>query len=219
MYFEAILFTTRLFLWLAGIVGGVFFLRLSPRYKLITSYIFLGIGIDLLTEYFIDLFAYNLFLLPAFSFFELLIFTVLYLRFFLGKSSPSIFVFALSLFGLIFLDIVYLCDLYNAANFYALSKVVSDVGIVSFCLIYFWKVLKGLVPINKDMLLLNALFLFYFSVNFLIFGSINFLINESLQLVNPFWTLNLLSAIILYSIMTYMIWQHGSNQRILPYGS
>ncbi|WP_264789307.1 hypothetical protein [Aureispira anguillae] len=120
--------------------------------------------------------------------------------------------------GLILLDFLFLCDLFNAETFYAFSKVIADLTIIILCLIYYWKVLKEEMPIDKELLLLNSGFISYFSINCFIFLSINFLINESLDLVTPFWTLNALSALFLYLFLTYMIWQHGKIQKISPFG-
>jgi hypothetical protein len=218
MYIETIWKAVEVSMCVAGLSSCFFYKNLDSHYRFINIYIWLGVLIDLLTTYFMKSTGYNLFLLPIYSFAELAIFSSIYLRFFLKGENAVLKSLLLLAHGLILLDFLFLCDLFNAETFYAFSKVVADIAIVVLCLKYFSNILKEETPIKKELLLLNSVFIGYFSINSIIFLSINFLVNESLDLVTPFWVLNALSALFLYSFLTYMIWQHGRTQKTLPSG-
>lgn len=218
MYTEFFLVSSELAMYIAGLSSFYFYKKLIPQYKLIGVYIWLSIIIDLFTAYFMKSTGYNLFLLPIYSLIELAIFSCIYIRFFLKKNTPLLQGILLLTHSLIILDFLFLCDLFNSKTFYAFSKVVADVTIILLCLNYYWSTLKEETPINKELLLLNSVFIGYFSINCLIFLSINFLVNESLDLVTPFWLLNAISVLFLYLFLTYMIWQHGKIQKISPSG-
>lgn len=205
-------------MFMAGVSICYLIKQLPQLYKLIGIYIGLSILVELLTTYLMKSTGYNLFLLPIYSFAELVIFSSIYLRFFLKGENAVLKGLLLLAHGLILLDFLFLCDLFNAETFYAFSKVVADIAIVVLCLKYFSNILKEETPIKKELLLLNSVFIGYFSINSIIFLSINFLVNESLDLVTPFWVLNALSALFLYSFLTYMIWQHGRTQKTSPSG-
>jgi len=202
---------------IAGVSACYLIKQLPQLYKLIGIYIGLSILVELLTTYFMRSTGYNLFLLPIYSFAELAIFSTIYLRFFL-KGEKIIQGLLVLAHALILLDFLFLCDLFNAKTFYAFSKVIADIAIVLLCLRYYWAILKEEMPIDKELLLLNSVFIGYFSINSIIFLSINFLVNESLNLVTPFWILNALSALFLYLFLTYMIWQHGKTPKTSPSG-
>jgi len=219
MLFSITVYSARIFLWLAGIVGCSLFPKLKGLYRLITIYLLLAIGIDVVNKFLQLSSGYNLFVLPIYSLIEFFIFSILYILFFLNKSTKWLVLFIIVVHGLIFLDIASLANLYNAKTFYAFSKVVADAGIILFCLFYYFKILKGKEKINKEMFTLNSIFIAYYSINIIIFLSINFLVNESKSIVDPFWILNAVSASLLYLSLTYMIWQHGKTQKTLPSGS
>lgn len=216
---EVIWILTRVTLWISGSIGLVTYSRLSPIYKLIVAYILLAIGGDLTSTFFEKNGGYNLFVIPIYSFLELTLFSSLYYLYFIKSKSKLLLGFTLLMHSLILLDIIFLADFFNAKTFYAFGKVTTDLTIVIFCLVYYWKTIKGDQPINKELFRLNSIFISYFLINLLIFLSINFLINESLHLVNPFWMLNALSALFLYLFLTYMIWQHGKTPKTSHFGS
>lgn len=218
MYTEYLLITTEIAMCMAGISTCYLYKKLPTLYKFMGTYIWFSILIDLLTAYFMKSTGYNLFLLPIYSFAELAIFSTIYLRFFLKGENAVLKSLLLLAHGLILLDFLFLCDLFNAETFYAFSKVVADIAIVILCLKYFSNILKEETLINKELLLLNSVFVGYFFINSITFLSANFLVNESLDLVTPFWVLNALSALFLYSFLTYMIWQHGRIQKTSPSG-
>jgi hypothetical protein len=143
---------------------------------------------------------------------------MIYLSSFIKEKKVVLQSFLLLAHCLIILDFLFLCDLFNTKTFYAFSKVVADLAIVVLCLKYYSAILKEEVSVNKELLVLNSVFIGYFSINSILFLSINFLVNESLDLVTPFWVLNALSALFLYLFLTYMIWQHGRTQKTLPSG-
>lgn len=214
MYKASIFLATRIVLWFAGILGCLLYKTLTKKYQLIIVYILLALSIDCFAFLLKKNALYNLFLLPVYSFIELAIFSKVYKDYFIKDYRLLLNVFTVFIHSLILLDVAFLCDFFNAKTFYAFSKVITDIGIITFCLLYYWKSLKEDQIINKELLLLNAGFLCYFSINLLIFLSMNFLINASLHLVDPFWILNALSALFLYLFLIYMIWRYGRNPKL-----
>lgn len=214
MFSEIILNSAEWSLYILGITCCYYYRQLTPIYQYLSFYIWFTILTNFMGVYL----NYNLFLLPIYSFAELAIFSSIYLRFFLKGENLVLKGLLLFAHGLILLDFLFLCDLFNAETFYAFSKVVTDIAIVVLCLKYFSNILKEETLINKELLLLNSVFVGYFFINSITFLSANFLVNESLDLVTPFWVLNALSALFLYSFLTYMIWQHGRTQKTSPSG-
>jgi len=214
MFSETILTSAEWSLYIVGIICLFVYKQITPKYRYLSFYIWVTILINLMGVYL----HYNLFLLPIYSFVELAIFSIIYLRFFFREKNIVLQSLLLLAHALILLDFLFLCDLFNAKTFYAFSKVVTDITIVLLCLKYYLTILKEETPIDKELFLLNSVFIGYFSINSIIFLSINFLINESLDLVTPFWILNALSALFLYSFLTYMIWLHGKIQKTSPSG-
>ena len=215
---EMIWMATRITLWVAGVVGCMRYFQLSPKYKLLTMYLLLGVATDLTGTYFENDSGYNLFLIPIYSLIELSIFSALYYFFFLEQKKRFLLFGIPLMLGFIVLDIFFLCDLFNAKTFYAFGKVISDFTIIGLCFFYYWKVLMGEQAINRELFILNTVFLSYFLINALIFLSINFLINEAFYLVDPFWAANALTALLLYAFLTYMIWQDGKTRKALHSG-
>lgn len=217
MYLDIFFKTSELSIFLAGIISCFFYKKLPNIYKLISLYIWWGACINCLGIYFKNT-GYNLFLVPIYSFIELAIFSYIYIYIFFKKTS---FLYKGLIFlahSLIILDFLFLYDLFNAKTFDAFNKVVSDVTIILLCLRYYSSILKEETPINKELILLNSVFIGYFSINCLIFLSMNFLVNESRDLVIPFWLLNAFSILSLYMFFIYMIWQHGKTQKVSPSG-
>lgn len=205
-------------LWGSVALGLLLIGRLNKTYLLILLYLILSLVTNELTIYFRENAGYNLFLLPVYSFLELLIFSYLYLTVFIKHQQRWLVYFSILMHLLIALDLAFLTDLFNAETFFAFGKVVSDITIVVFALIYYKNVLEEKQTIEREYLVLNAGFVSYFALNLLIFSSINFLINESLSLVDPFWILNAASTLAFYLFLMYMLWQHGKTRKTLPSG-
>lgn len=218
MLIETIWLITELSMLVAGVIGCYLYQNLPLRYRLITLYILLAISTDLLTIYFRTYWGYNLFLLPIYSFIELVIFSKLYVSSFIKKEIPILRRLIFFAQALTVLDLMFICNLFHIQTFHAYSKVITDIIVITYCLMYYFKILTGELSFSKELFLLNSSFVYYFSINVLIFLSVNFLINESLYLVTPFWMINALSALFLYNFLTYMIWQHGKSQKILRSG-
>ena len=181
-----------------------------------TFYLLCSIVGDWLSDYFANNGGNNLFLLPFFSFIELTIFYKLYSLSFIRKGKVPLRNFTLLTYGLILLDIVLLCDLFDVSTFYAVSKIVTNAAIVVYCLSYYLETLKNevLIDEDKEKLLLNSVFISYFLITFFIFIAFNFLVNpEYLDTTYPFWVLNAFCTLLLYLFLTFRIWRHGNSPK------
>lgn len=216
---EFIWWSTRIVLWIGVLIVLIQYPRISPFYRLIGSYLFLSLIVDIVNTYYETSTGYNLFIIPVYSFFELLLYSIIYYQYLLKRKSIVGFYALIICFLLIVLDALFLSDLFNAKFFTAFSKVLADLVIVVMALCCYSEILQGIRPYNKVVFYLNTVFLGYFLLNSLVFLSINFLVNASLNIVIPFWAANALSALFLYAFLTYIIWQHGNIKNNSQFGS
>jgi len=214
---DIISFASPVVLLVGIIVGLLNFSRLNASYRIIVVYLTICFVTDLLYRY-LGIYShlkYNLFLIPIFGFLELVVFSILYYRHILQNKSNSLMLFIGTMLLLILSEIAFATKLFHRETFHSYGKVIADASVVFFCLLYYWKVFKGQIPINSEYTLLNAAIFVYYSVNLFIFLSVNFLVNAKLNFVVFFWVVNLISMVLFYLILIYLIWQNGRIRRIM----
>jgi hypothetical protein len=201
-----------------GLIVGLLYLRyISKDYRLLIFYLAVAFIMDLLFRYFgyySDM-KYNLFLIPIFGFFELAVFSYLYYKYILKSVSTGLLVFIAIMLLLIISEIFSINELFRIKTFQSFGKVIADVAIIWFCLLYYWEVFNGKIAVKSKYGLLNAAILIYFSINLVLSLPINFLVNEKLNLVIFFWVVNLISMLLFYFLLIYLIWQDGRTRKIL----
>lgn len=212
MVAELALSIAWLTLGIAVIVGGYWFKWLNSHFQLLTVYLYITALANVFSLYIKDT-GTNLSVLPILSLATLLIFTKIYLDYFLKERSIALLILVVSAMIIILFDVYFSYNGLSVRQFYALGTVALDLCIVIFCLYYFWKSLQGEEKLNRELWILNGGFLIHFSISTLLFFSINFLINESLEVVAPFWMINAFSASFLYVFLSYRIWQYGQAQK------
>jgi len=201
-----------------GIIVGLRYLRyICKGYRLLVVYLAGAFITDLLFRYFgyYSHLKYNLFLFPIFGFFELVVISVLYYKYIFKRVSKSLFAFTVTMLLLITGEIFSINKLLQIKTFYSFGKVIADVSIIWFCLIYYWQVFKGEIPVKSKYGTLNAAILIYFSINLVLSLPLNFLVNEKLNVVVIFWIVNLISMLLFYFLLIYLIWQDGKTRKIL----
>lgn len=206
------------FILLLGVTVGLFLYRyLSPSSRLIFAYLGVCIAVDLLYRYlgyYSDL-KYNLFIIPLFGFLELALFSRLYYRYILKSRSNILLLYIfVVLLGIVF-ELLFVNRLFHQKTFQSFGKVVDDAAIISFCIIYYWRVFNGSIPIVREHNYLNVAALVYFSVNLFLFLPINFLVNASFSVVMLFWVLNLVSMVLFYLVLIFLLWQNGKTRKCL----
>ncbi len=204
------------FVLLVGLAVGVFYYRhLSGSFRLLFAYLVISIAVDLLYRYFgyYSQLKYNLFLIPIFGFLELALFSRIYYRYILKcRSNILLLYIALALLGIL-LELLFVGRLLHQKSFQSFGKVVDDAAIISFCILYYWRVFNGSIPIVKAHSYLNVAALVYFSINLILFLPINFLVNASLSVVMAFWVLNLVSIVLFYIVLIFLLWQNGKTRK------
>jgi hypothetical protein len=203
---------------LIGILVGIFnFRHFSKGFRVIFAYLVMALIIDLLSRYFgyYSHLKYNLFLHPIYGFLELVFFSTLYYKYILHSKSIPLLLFIIFMLLLIVFEFVFVNKLFDQKSFQSFGRVIADLSIISFCLLYYWEVFKGRVAMRPDISFLNATAIIYYSINLIIFLFINFLVNESLRIVNVFWMVNLISVISFYLVLIWLIWQDGKIRKIL----
>lgn len=183
-------------------------------------YLILSLLIDLLSRYwgYASEPGYNLVLLPIYAFLELSIFSVLYYAFFFKRKRRKILYIMILGQALIIADFMLMSNVLVASDSQSFAKVIADGIIVSYCLMYYWELIKSEVLIHNPLIPINSSILFYFTVNFMIFLPVNFLVNGNVDLVIYFWSVNLVVTLVFYTYMIYLLWENGKAPRQLPDG-
>jgi hypothetical protein len=199
------------------LVGSYNFKHLDVSVRFLFFYLVLCLVVDLLYRYFgyYSHLKYNLFIIPIFAFFELAIFSGLYYRHILKSRSNILVLFIAVALLCIFIELLFINRLLHQKSFQSYGKVIGDAAILFYCLMYYWKLFNGSIPIVTEHRNLNVAVLVYFSINLILFLPINFLVNASISIVFLFWVLNLLSLILFYLVLIYLIWRNGKTRKCL----
>jgi hypothetical protein len=202
---------------LVGIFLNIkFHKKLKKIFLLIFIYLCISLIVDILFRY-LGIYShlkFNLFLIPIFGFAELIIYSIIYYKYLVKSRSKILLLLILLAHVLILLEIVFIKKSMTQKTFHSFGKVIADSVIILYCLSYYWNLFKGKIKIKQDIGLLIATTFIYYSVNLLIFLCVNFLVNANIVLVTSFWTINIISNSIFYTILTYLIWQNGKTQSI-----
>jgi hypothetical protein len=199
------------------VVGFYFFKSLNRISKNVLLYLGLCLVVDLIYRVigYYSVSQYNLFVIPIFAFLELIFFANLYYRLILKSRSRILFIFIVLALMVIFSELLFIDRLFQQKTFHSFGKVVADLTVIVFCITYYWRLLTGKIKQVKEVSQLNATFLIYYSVNLILFLPINFLVNASINIVFLFWVINLVSLVLFYLVLTYMIWRNGKTQKCL----
>jgi len=210
-------FVSPIVLLIGIIVGLLYFSQLNTTYRLITAYLSICLVMDILCRYLgaYSHLKYNLFMIPIFGFLELFIFSFLYYSKILRSNSKPLLLFIATMHLLILIEIVFALKSFHKESFQSYGKVIADAAILYFCLLYYWKVVKGQIPLDSEYNILTALIFIYYSVNLFIFLAVNFLVNEKISVVIFFWAVNLISLVLFYLALIYLIWQNGKIPKSL----
>ena len=201
-----------------GIIIGIFYYRnLSKGYRVIFAYLVMSLFIELLSRYFgiYSHFKYNLFLYPIFGFLELAFLSTLYYKYILHSKSIPLLLFIIFMLLLIVVEFVFVSKLFNGKSFQSFGRVISDLAIISLCMLYYLKLVQGKVVMRSDINILNAILIIYYSICIIHDLFYNFLVNASIHIIAVFWAVNFISIIAFYLILIYLIWQDGKTRKIL----
>jgi len=201
---------------LIGVVlGAIRLKKLHQVFQLITLFLLLSFITDLVYRYFaiFPIKRFNLFLIPIYGLFELLLFSFLYLRYLIqGKKTGLIIFIGLMAIGILF-EIFFAPYIYSAKEFISFGKPLANLGILVLCFFTFYHWITGNTPKEPAFYPLNGAIFIYYSLNLLLYLFINFLVNENITLVTIFWVINLISVLIFYSILIYFLWQNGKIRK------
>ncbi len=202
---------------LGGIFIGVkYYKNLDYIFKFILFYLIASLFTDIIYRYlgFFSNLKYNLFMIPVFGFIELFIYSNLYYRGIFRSKSIPLLVFIVILHVLIISELFFIKNLFHLKSFQSFGKIIADASIILYCLLYYWSLFKEKISIQPSLIIFNAASIIYYSINLFIFLCVNFLVNENIKLVIIFWSINLISMVSFYIILTYLIWQNGKTQSI-----
>ncbi|NOQ72197.1 MAG: hypothetical protein GQ574_09365 [Crocinitomix sp.] len=202
------------------IIGAIKYKRIETHFKVLWFYLILSLVANIGMKLLGDVFGNNLILIPLFGFFELALFTILYMYYMnLGKLRVTILVLSLLGGGYI----LYECCTVNIAEpgeFQSYARAVDAFIIVVFSMIYFFDKLSKGTDLNDSALQLNAKILVFFSLNLIFLLPMNFLIGEnSINLKFYFWFAYISIVTLFYLIITFSIWKNGRTPKRLRSGS
>ena len=193
------------------IVGGMVFKRLPGFYRLLYLYLVVGLVSDVVFRTFGYVKGFNLYIVPFYAAIELCLFSWLFYKY-LTKEN-RVFLIVMALFGSLFvIEALWLNQITEAPGFRSYSKVITDLAIVAYCLLYFGIELQRPNP-DRDKLLFNVGTIIFFSINFLVFGSINFLVNVSRAITAWILYVNTFSLAGYYSFLIWRMWEQSRKRK------
>lgn len=181
--------------------------------KLMLIYLLVALLIDLLSRYFgyISALKFNLFLLPLFGWLEFILFTLMY-REILKRTYDRLHFWVFMIVQVFYIvDVFITGDVRHPRTFSTYSKVLSNLMIIGYALLYFFEVSKSVRVTWNYKMLFNSSVVVYFVFNIMITLTTNFLVNEQLELIIYFWFANLILTATFYLIIIHGIWQNGKT--------
>ena len=206
-----ITYISPLILTIGLILGGIYFYELNTIHQLLLGYLLIALIFDLLSRFVGESFGNNLIFIPLFGFFELLIFSFIYLIFLVPDRNVALALITGMGLCYIGLEIWHLKNK-DAQEFQTYARVVDAFILVLMSIIFYVRKMNEDKTIVPGVFMLNTLVLIYFSLHLIFILPINFLINESSQLKFYFWMVNLFVTVVFYSFIIYLIWKNGKTQ-------
>jgi len=187
------------------LVGFYYFKNLNLHSKFLVFYIAFSAVFDALTRIFTE---YNLYLIPLLGVFELFVFSAMYDRCLMKNRSMPMLIIRVLLYFYLAYDFVDTLVFHEVRYFNAYGRIIMDMYILSYGIMYFRKAFKNeSVDINKTHLLFNTGVLIYFGFNFIFFSSVNFLVNTELDIIIWFWIVNAI-VVELFYLFNMADWQN-----------
>lgn len=189
---------------------------LGRDFKWLIVYLIICLLTDVSSRIIGELYDNNLIFIVLFSLMEV-IFFYNYFKKYLRKNSVSLYGYA-TICAVIY--IVY--ELYSLkdvapAVFQPYSKVISSFLIISMALNCLFETMKEEQRVHSS-IMLNGLFVIYFSLNLILFLPVNFLINVPSSVKFYFWCANFVVTLSFYTYLSILIWKNGSTQKRLRHG-
>lgn len=198
---------------LVSTFGYIFrFIKLDLFKKLIGCYLVFCLLIDVISRSLLLFFDANIMLIPVFAAGEYLIFTYIYFRF-VFKSSRIIYAIAPVIVILIISD--YWMNNFIKINleiFQSYSRAIGVLSIIVYTLIYYIRLIRSDIAINKVFMRFNAITLAYFTVMLVAWLPTNFIYNSILDARFYIWTLIILSNVLYYIYLIYVLWGTRKTQ-------
>jgi len=189
------------------LVAGISrFKRVSRPVKIICIHIFIAAVFEIISRWYWLHRQNNLFLLHLYTFWELEIISLFYLQLLRQRMmqwgiAAGMIVFALFSWA----DAFYMDGL---KHFNTYARPVACIMMMVYAIVYLYKRLSDAQPISftkEAVLILNAAFLFYFSVSFFLFLLSNYMLQDAAK-THTVWAMHTLVAAIFYTTIGRAIW-------------
>lgn len=187
-------------------IGFYYFKSLDLIHRAITWYLLILLIVDITSRIF-AYFGNNLFVLLVYSLIELIAFVYFYYKY-IFKARHRL-VLGLSIAGMIYILWEILVFKIDVKQFQTYAKVVDDFIVITLVLSFFHEKINIFKESKWDNFRLNAVILFFFSVNLIFFLPYNFIINKSAGLQFYFWLGILIITVLFYLFLIYSIWKNG----------
>jgi hypothetical protein len=202
---------------IGAIIGAIYYKKLKTEDRILAGFLLASFLTQVLQMYFGFIKDVpNLFLIPLYGFFEFLLFSIIYARFFSGETK-KVLNFIIPIIGIgLMTEVAISFFNQNPTKFISYGKIFVNLSIIGYSSTYLIKVLldkkQKLIPNRIN---LSFILLINYTLTLLLFLAVNFLINNSLKIVSYFWMFHALITALYYGILTYYIWNRGKTLKYL----
>ena len=193
-----------------GLLAGLYFYTsLNIVHRIITLYLAIAFGTDLLSRLLSYFGEVNLVLMPIFNLIELILFGLVYLHFFQFKKkyliSGILICFLVPFFGDLYSVLKFREDISNSY-----SSLFGSLGIVILSFLFFFERIKAYHEMNWNLFRLNSAILIYFSVKLVFYIPFDFFVHVDAEFKFYFWLIHLMLLICFYLFLARSIWNNGN---------
>lgn len=174
--------------------------------KSITVYLAVMLLADVVGKIYFLLGINNQFILPVYSFVELLLFTFFYNKYMLSKRYKILIAINILAMFFILWDIVTF-SFTSAKDFQSYAKVFDNFGIILLALTYCYEKLDQPSVAKWKNFRLNIVIAVFFTINLIFFLPYNFIINDNAGIQFYFWFGIAIITIIFYIYLTTLVIQ------------
>lgn len=192
-------------------IGFYYFKSLNLIHKAITWYLLILLIVDITSRIFAYYGNNNLFVLLVYSLIEMIAFTYFYYKY-VFKARHRL-VLGLSIAASLYIIWEIIIFKFDVKQFQTYTKVVDDFIVITLVLSFFHEKINIFKESKWDNFRLNAVILFFFSVNLIFFLPYNFIINKTAGFQFYFWLGILITTVLFYLFLIYFVWKNGRTQK------
>ena len=209
---ELIAWMTPLFALIGTLVYAFRNRKERQKHSWLPVYLLGALSFDLFTRYFAGYLSNNLFLVPLYGIFELLIFT----WWFRSQTSSRLYqrmqLFTLALIIYLGYETAMIVRL-PAEQFQSFGRCMTSLTIVSYCIMAMLRSVKQAEQEKPANLFMSSITLVYFLISSTWYLTVNFFVNQPTPSVFNLWLVFALSTPLFYFMLPLALHKHGKSPR------